>query len=212
MVWRSAMAVLVAAVLAGPAQSGDSEVNRIIRNLRPVYSKGLAPAPTQVRVLRLKGLAASRVVAKQLVEEVEAPSETIERPDDTVRPHVDVQIHFDFNEATIRADQLGRLKDLGEALTSPALASSSFSINGHTDTVGKPEYNQKLSLRRAAAINVWLLENYGPASGKPHPLTEQRIEVRGFGESCPKEEPGRDDFKSEQNRRVEFETIGQVRP
>lgn len=211
MVSRSVLVVLLGAILVSPARSGDSEVKRMVRNLRPVFVKGLQPPPQKVQVLRVKGLAASRVLTKQLVEEVEAPSESVDRPADDVRPHVDVQINFDFNEARIRADQLTKLKDLGEALTNKALAGCSFSINGHTDTVGKPDYNQKLSLRRAAAIHIWLLDNYG-TGGRENALTEQRLEVRGFGESCPKEQPGRDDYKSEVNRRVEIETIGQAKP
>ena len=107
----------------------------------------------------------------------------------------------------MRADQLPKLKDLGEALTSKALAKNRFAVNGHTDTVGVPDYNQKLSLRRAAAISVWLMENFGAGSGKEFPLSEERLEVRGFGESCPKDAPGKDDYKSDTNRRAEIETL-----
>lgn len=201
-----AAALLCAAAFA-PAFAGEREVKSIIKDLKPIFSKGLQPTPAKIKVLRIQGLASSRAVAKQLVEEVDAPAEEVDHPTDEYRPHVDMQINFDFNEAKVRADQLPKLKDLGEALTSKALAKNRFAVNGHTDTVGVPDYNQKLSLRRAAAISVWLMENFGAGSGKEFPLSEERLEVRGFGESCPKDAPGKDDYKSDTNRRAEIETL-----
>lgn len=200
-------AALLGTLLSAPAFAGDSEVKSLIRDLRPVFSKGLQPPPAKIKVLRLQGLESARAVSKQLVEQVDAPTVEVDRPTDEFRPHVDMQINFDFNDAKVRPDQVPKLKDLGEALTSKALGTNRFSVNGHTDTVGAPDYNQKLSLRRAAAISVWLLENFGAGSGKEFPLTEARLEVRGFGESCPKDSPGKDDYKSETNRRAEVETL-----
>lgn len=51
-------------------------------------------------------------------------------------------------------------------------------INGHADWIGKGAYNQNLSVNRAYAVKEHLLKR-GVAGG--------RIEIKGFGESQPKE-------------------------
>lgn len=49
-------------------------------------------------------------------------------------------------------------------------------IEGHTDNVGKDEYNQGLSERRAAAVVNWLVENG---------IDESRLKSAGYGEAQP---------------------------
>jgi outer membrane protein OmpA-like peptidoglycan-associated protein len=53
---------------------------------------------------------------------------------------------------------------------------SRFSIEGHTDSDGSDELNQKLSEDRADAVKVYLEAN-GISSG--------RLSTKGFGESMP---------------------------
>ncbi len=51
-------------------------------------------------------------------------------------------------------------------------------VEGHTDSVGSAEYNQKLSERRAEAVRDYLLKRLGDAAAPA-------IEAIGFGESRP---------------------------
>jgi outer membrane protein OmpA-like peptidoglycan-associated protein len=92
-------------------------------------------------------------------------------------------LHFAFDRSEIRpADTAAlrlfirdQLRAAGDSASSPDI--DSIGITGHTDTVGTPEYNQRLSLRRAmAAATVfrrWLREDS---------ILITRIEARGEGE------------------------------
>jgi outer membrane protein OmpA-like peptidoglycan-associated protein len=70
----------------------------------------------------------------------------------------------------------------------------SVRIEGHTDSVGSDDLNQRLSERRADAVRDALM-----ARGTP----SERIRTRGFGETQPiagNDDPG----GRQQNRRVEI--------
>jgi len=70
-----------------------------------------------------------------------------------------------------------------------------ITVEGHTDSTGKPEYNQRLSERRADAVRDLLVKDGVPAS---------RIVTRGYGAS----DPVADNSTSEgrqSNRRVQLE-------
>jgi OOP family OmpA-OmpF porin len=81
-------------------------------------------------------------------------------------------------------------KILGECTT------TTYKVAGHTCNMGTDAYNQKLSERRAAAVQKWLVDTGVAAS---------RLEAVGYGEGAPKY-----DNKTEEgrklNRRVEFVT------
>jgi OmpA-OmpF porin, OOP family len=70
-------------------------------------------------------------------------------------------------------------------------------IEGHTDSVGTKEYNQKLSVRRAEAVRAHLVSKG---------IDKKRLDVKGFGLTKPiasnKTKEGR-----AQNRRVEFTVV-----
>lgn len=68
------------------------------------------------------------------------------------------------------------------------------SIEGHTDNTGKAENNQKLSERRAAAVQAYLVKK-GVAA--------ERLSNAGFGDSKPLADNATKEGKA-QNRRVEF--------
>ena len=67
-------------------------------------------------------------------------------------------------------------------------------IEGHTDSVGAEDYNMGLSLRRAKAV-----EDYIVTQG----IAEERMDIKGLGESDPLESNDTPEGRA-QNRRVEF--------
>jgi outer membrane protein OmpA-like peptidoglycan-associated protein len=67
-------------------------------------------------------------------------------------------------------------------------------VDGHADSTGDAEYNRALSLRRAEAVVVYLV-NRG--------VTESQLRARGFGESAPRASNATDEGRA-RNRRVEF--------
>lgn len=101
-------------------------------------------------------------------------------------------INFDFNRATLRPDSEPVLQQVLGLMRS--MASTGFEIGGHTDNVGTPAYNQKLSEERAAAVKAWLV-THGIAAG--------RLTTRGYGDSAPIA-PNDSDANRARNRRVEL--------
>lgn len=71
---------------------------------------------------------------------------------------------------------------------------ATFYIDGHTDSVGSEELNQKLSEGRAQSVIDWLAE---------HGIDKSRLTSRGFGESQPLMTNDTRDGR-ERNRRVEI--------
>ena len=101
-------------------------------------------------------------------------------------------VHFDFDKATIRPDArpvldeaIGALKQAGNV---------TIITEGHTDSVGSAEYNQRLSERRARAVRDYMVSG-GIAS--------TRIEAVGMGESKPVASNDTAEGRAE-NRRVEL--------
>jgi outer membrane protein OmpA-like peptidoglycan-associated protein len=67
-------------------------------------------------------------------------------------PSISLVIEFDFNSAKISPESLRQIEVLAEAMASDDLLDFAFKVEGHTDAKGKPDYNQKLSERRALAV------------------------------------------------------------
>ena len=104
-------------------------------------------------------------------------------------------INFDFNKATIRPDSEPVLNQVAAVLKSQPV---SVEIGGHTDNVGTPAYNAKLSQDRADAVKSWLVGHGIPAS---------RLTTRGYGETVPVV-PNNSDANRARNRRVELKKGG----
>ena len=101
-------------------------------------------------------------------------------------------INFDFGKATIRPDSDAVLHDVLALLT--ADAALRLGIEGHTDNVGQPGSNQKLSTDRAASVKLWLVANGIDAA---------RLVTAGYGDTRPVADNHTDDGRAK-NRRVEL--------
>jgi outer membrane protein OmpA-like peptidoglycan-associated protein len=73
-----------------------------------------------------------------------------------------------------------------------------INIEGHTDSIGNEEYNQKLSQKRADAIRNFLIKEFG--------IKPNKLKAEGLGESRPIADNGNFQGRQE-NRRVEFQIV-----
>jgi OOP family OmpA-OmpF porin len=109
---------------------------------------------------------------------------------------------FGFDSAVLKSPQpaLDRFADDYQRSGSQALVR----ISGHTDRLGKPAYNQRLSQRRADAVRDYLQARGLPAA---------RLQAQGRGASAPKVKDCKQGKRAElivclaPNRRVELEPI-----
>ena len=101
-------------------------------------------------------------------------------------------INFEYNDVVIVEGTANGLEDVVEFLKkNPTIV---IEISGHTDDVGDPAENQKLSERRAINVKKKLL-SLGAES--------QQIETVGYGDTMPLN----GDYSNENNRRVEFKIV-----
>jgi OOP family OmpA-OmpF porin len=112
---------------------------------------------------------------------------------------------FDFDKAVLRPAGKGALDKLVAELGN--VDDETLVVTGHTDRIGTPKYNQKLSEARAGAVRTYLI-------GKGVP--DSRITSSGMGETQPVTKPG--DCKGpvskkliaclQPDRRVEIDVTG----
>jgi outer membrane protein OmpA-like peptidoglycan-associated protein len=83
---------------------------------------------------------------------------------------------FEFGKASIAEDQIQRLSDVADAMTTilEANPAETFLIEGHTDAVGRDDANLLLSDRRAETIAVALSDVFG--------IPPENLVTQGYGE------------------------------
>jgi outer membrane protein OmpA-like peptidoglycan-associated protein len=129
------------------------------------------------------------------VEAVMAPPalEPTAAPPEQVRQRIVLRgVTFDFDSSAIRPDSRPVLEEAAALLKqNPGVQ---VQVQGFTDAIGSPAYNQALSLRRAEAVYRYLV-NLG--------VDPQRLTVEGFGASHPVADNDTEAGRA-QNRRVEL--------
>ena len=106
--------------------------------------------------------------------------------------HVALYINFDFNKADIKPDSQPIVDEIVKLLnTNPDLH---LTVEGHTDNVGKPDYNRQLSTDRAKAV-VAALTSRG--------IEGKRLKSAGLGQDKPIADNNSEDGRAK-NRRVEL--------
>jgi outer membrane protein OmpA-like peptidoglycan-associated protein len=108
--------------------------------------------------------------------------------------HVELHgIYFNSGSALLLEESEPMLQQVAVLVkASPAAA---LTIEGHTDNIGSPEYNQKLSEQRAAAVREALVSRYGIAAA--------RLSAKGYGLTRPVESNATFEGRA-RNRRVEL--------
>ncbi|MDD7973023.1 PAN domain-containing protein [Roseinatronobacter alkalisoli] len=106
-------------------------------------------------------------------------------------------VTFDFNRTTLRPDSLPALIAARDAILT---LGGDWRLEGHTDTIGSHDYNQRLSEARAQAVRDWLVSAGVPAA---------QVLAEGFSFDRPVADNSTDAGRA-QNRRVEL--VGNVTP
>lgn len=102
---------------------------------------------------------------------------------------------FDLDKAVLKSSSQAILNDIGLSLEKQ-LNGRPVHIIGHTCDLGKTEYNQKLSERRAQAVATYLANNFN--------IPREKMVIIGKGESEP-EVPNTSDENRQKNRRTVIE-------
>ena len=102
-------------------------------------------------------------------------------------------IYFDFNKADVKPESDPTLIEITKLLSqNPNLK---LYVVGHTDNVGKFDYNMKLSQTRANAVIQALVSRYG--------VDRNRLKSYGVGPLAPVQ-PNKTEEGRAKNRRVEL--------
>ena len=101
-------------------------------------------------------------------------------------------INFDTGKATIKAESAATLDTAAAALKQAA--GIRVEVGGHTDNVGTPEANQRLSQERAQAVMAALAQRG---------IKADRMTAKGYGQTMPIADNRTEDGRGK-NRRVEL--------
>jgi outer membrane protein OmpA-like peptidoglycan-associated protein len=144
------------------------------------------------------GGAAGAIIGRKMDQQAEVlarelpPGTKVSRVGEGIAVTFESGILFPFDSATLKPEARENLRKLARSLGDNAR--TEVLIVGHTDSTGRPEYNQGLSERRARSAADFLSDQ-GVAGG--------RLRTEGRGEDEPI--AGNDtDADRQQNRRVEL--------
>lgn len=201
---RSFIIAAAALVLGGSAAwaQANPSSDQIINALKPSgnllgTTRGIRPAaPPAPAPVHHAQPAAARVTAPAAAP---APVAAAAPPAATEGPSVNLSVQFQNGSAQLTPAAMRTLDELGRALSSPALASYRFRIEGHTDTVGSRAYNLSLSQERAAAVAQYLEQKFG--------VSAARLQAVGRGQDGLLV-PTPDQTPEPRNRRVQVINLG----
>lgn len=114
-------------------------------------------------------------------------------PPPKVLDKMTLRVNFDFDKSVIReADEAELKKAVGFVRKYP---NANVKIEGHTDSMGTDQYNEKLSEQRADAVQNYLIQKGA--------VQRANISTVGYGESRPIADNKTDEGRAE-NRRVDI--------
>lgn len=139
------------------------------------------PAPAPVAAVTPRPAPPPRVVVAPAP--VPAPTYVIE------------DVHFEFDQANLKPSATSTLDQVANDLKRQR--GVSYTVVGHTDSVGPDTYNQGLSERRAEAVRAYLIS---------HGVSASQLTTHGEGESNPVAS-NTNSVDRAKNRRVEVRPI-----
>jgi fibro-slime domain-containing protein len=102
-------------------------------------------------------------------------------------------LRFAFDSAELTDESLVTLAEIAKLLQDDL--DLRLRVEGHTDNVGAPTYNARLSQRRADAVKMHLVRTFN--------ISPARLETRGFGDTKPVADNVSEEGRA-RNRRVEL--------
>ncbi|MDA3943037.1 MAG: OmpA family protein [Bacteroidetes bacterium] len=143
------------------------------------------------------GGASGAIIGRQMDKQAEeiaktVPDAKVERVGEGIVVEFSSNVLFGFDESDLSYDAKTNLDKLVSVLN--VYPETDIEIQGHTDSRGSEQYNQTLSVQRAAIVSDYLADKG---------ITYDRLETKGFGETLPKYENQTAAGRT-QNRRVEF--------
>lgn len=130
---------------------------------------------------------------RQLRDQLKNSEVDVRRTGDTLIVDVPQGVSFDFDSAELRPQGRDALRQVARVLVNNPR--TTIDVIGHTDSIGRPEYNQRLSERRAQAVADFLVsQGVQPA----------RILTAGRGASQPVATNATEEGRA-RNRRVEIQ-------
>ncbi len=173
------------------AERARLEAERAAQEAQRAAQEGAAAKEAAARAL-----AEQRQLRAMLLQRFNQILETRDTPRGLVVNIGDVL--FDTGKADLRAPAREALAKLsGIVLAYPSLK---LDVEGHTDSTGGDELNQRLSEQRAASVRDYLVSQQLPAD---------HIQTRGFGKTQPVADNGTAEGR-QRNRRVEIVVSGEV--
>ncbi len=122
----------------------------------------------------------------------QVPGAKVERVGEGIVVEFSSAVLFGFDQSSLTSQSQGTLNQLITVLNK--YPDTYVEVQGHTDSTGTVEYNQGLSVKRAANVADYLSANN---------IASVRVTTRGFGSTAPKYTNETADGRM-QNRRVEF--------
>ncbi len=116
----------------------------------------------------------------------------------TVRPAVNLPVHFDFDRSDLNSAATRQVYELGLALSRVQLQNRSFLLVGHTDRRGTEAYNQRLSQARAHTVQDELERKFPSLIGRLQSAGRGEAELLYDGDS---------EIDHQLNRRVKVTVI-----
>ncbi len=102
-------------------------------------------------------------------------------------------IYFDVNKSTVKSESYALIAEIAKVVNVDK--AMKLRIDGHTDSQGDDDYNQKLSEKRAKAVLAILVNDYG--------VDAKQLESIGYGEAQPVGDNDTVEGRAK-NRRVEL--------
>lgn len=193
MVRDNIIAAFVCSALLLPASGAHAQestagqsVEEITKILQQQKTRGLVIAPSS---------AAAAPQASDSQETATVAAASAEYSPVERQAQINLQIAFDFDSATLRADQQPKLVNMCASMQ--VLQGTVFQIIGHTDSSGSSSYNERLSLLRAQEVRRHLISTCG--------IEENMLKAIGMGEAAPYNAANP---RADENRRVEFQALG----
>ncbi len=130
---------------------------------------------------------------QQQKELQQIPGVEVTRPtENEIEVNLTNDILFDYNSYALRPESKSTLQNLADNFR--RYPEEQIAVEGHTDAVGSPESNQRLSEQRADTVRNYLVDQG---------VTGQRITSIGYGETRPKATNDTPEGR-QLNRRVEI--------